>query len=155
VLYDDCDGILFQRDRFQLIQSVVEETLTDGGFEIDIAASAAPLRDVVGRGPMMQSLPTILVVEDDHIELLDKASGKYRALVTDINLGRGQIDGWEIARHAREIDPEFPVVYMSGDSAEAWASKGVPNSIMLAKPFAPAQLGTAVSQLLNSGTPTA
>jgi CheY-like chemotaxis protein len=25
----------------QLIQSVVEETLTDGGFEIDIAASAA------------------------------------------------------------------------------------------------------------------
>jgi DNA-binding response OmpR family regulator len=116
----------------QLIRSVVEETLTDGGFEIDIAASAAQA-----------------------IELLDKASGKYRALVTDINLGRGQIDGWEIARHAREIDPEFPVVYMSGDSAEAWASKGVPNSIMLAKPFAPAQLVTAVSQLLNSGTPTA
>jgi DNA-binding response OmpR family regulator len=116
----------------QLIRSVVEETLTDGGFEIDIAASAAQA-----------------------IELLDKASGKYRALVTDINLGRGQIDGWEIARHAREIDPEFFVVYMSGDSAEAWASKGVPNSIMLAKPFAPAQLVTAVSQLLNSGTPTA
>jgi CheY-like chemotaxis protein len=86
--------------------------------------------------------------------LLDKAGGKYRARVTDINLGRGQIDGWEIARHAREIDPEFPVVYVSGDSAEAWASKGVPNSIMLAKPFAPAQLVTAVSQLLNSGTPT-
>jgi DNA-binding response OmpR family regulator len=116
----------------QLIQSVVEETLTEGGFEIDIASSAAQA-----------------------IELLDKAGGKYRARVTDINLGRGQIDGWEIARHAREIDPEFPVVYMSGDSAEAWASKGVPNSIMLAKPFAPAQLVTAVSQLLNSGTPTA
>jgi hypothetical protein len=46
------------------------------------------------------------------------------------------------------------VVYVSGDSAEAWASKGVPNSIMLAKQFAPAQLVTAVSQLLNSGTPT-
>jgi DNA-binding response OmpR family regulator len=89
--------------------------------------------------------------------LLDKADGKYRALVTDINFGRGQTDGWEIARHAREIDSEFPVVYMSGDSAEARASKGVPNSIMLAKPFAPAQLVTAVSvsQLLNSGTPTA
>jgi DNA-binding response OmpR family regulator len=115
-----------------LIQSVVEETLTEGGFEIDIASSAAQA-----------------------IELLDKAAGKYRVLVTDINLGRGQIDGWEIARHAREIDPEFHVVYMSGDSAESWASKGVPNSIMLTKPFAPAQLVTAVSQLLNSGTPTA
>jgi len=30
----------------------------------------------------------------------------------------------------------------------------VPNSIMLAKPFAPAQLVTALSNLLNSGTPT-
>jgi DNA-binding NtrC family response regulator len=115
-----------------LIQSVVEETLTEGGFKIKIASSAAHA-----------------------VALLDKAGGKYRALVTDINLGRDQTDGWEIARHAREIDPEFPVVYMSGDSAEAWASKGVPDSIMLAKPFAPAQLVTAVSQLLNSATPTA
>jgi hypothetical protein len=41
---------------------------------------------------------------------------------------------------------------MSGDSAEEWASKGVPNSIMLSKPFAPAQLSTAVSQLLNGGS---
>jgi len=77
---------------------------------------------------------------------------KYRALVTDINL-RDSMDGWEVAKRAREIDPEFPVVYMSGAHAEDWASKGVPNSIMLAKPFAPAQLVTAVSQLLNAGTP--
>jgi hypothetical protein len=44
---------------------------------------------------------------------------------------------------------------MSGASAVDWPSKGVPNSIMLAKPFAPAQLVTAVSNLLNAGTPTA
>jgi hypothetical protein len=44
---------------------------------------------------------------------------------------------------------------MSGQHAEDWSSKGVPNSIMLTKPFAPAQLVTAVSQLLNTGTPTA
>jgi DNA-binding response OmpR family regulator len=113
-----------------LIQSVVEETLKDGGFEIDIASSAKQAT-----------------------EKLDVAGGKYRALVTDINLGPDNVDGWEIARHAREIDPAFPVVYMSGDSAEDWASKGVPNSIMLSKPFAPAQLVTAVSQLLNGGTP--
>ena len=77
---------------------------------------------------------------------------KYRALVTDIAL-LGRMDGWEIAQQAREIDPEFPIIYMSGAHAEDWASKGVPNSIMLAKPFAPAQLVTAVSQLLNMGTP--
>ena len=115
-----------------LIQSVVEEALKEGGFEIVIASSG-----------------------EHAAELLDSAKGKYRALVTDINLGRDKLDGWEVARHAREIDPAFPVVYMSGDSAEDWASKGVPNSIMLAKPFAPAQLVTAVAQLLNGGTPAA
>jgi hypothetical protein len=56
---------------------------------------------------------------------------------------------------ARAIDPEFPVVYISGASAADWPSKGVPNSIMLPKPFAPAQLVTAVSNLLNNRTPTA
>ncbi len=115
-----------------LIQSVVEESLTEGGYEIVIASSG-----------------------ENAVELLDASEGKFRALITDINLGEGKIDGWDVARHAREIDPQFPVVYMSGKDAEDWASKGVPHSIMLAKPFAPAQLVTAVSQLLNTGTPPA
>jgi DNA-binding response OmpR family regulator len=115
-----------------LIQSIVEETLTEGGFEIVIASSG-----------------------ENAVELLNASEGKYRALVTDINLGRDKIDGWDVARHAREIDPDFPVVYMSGKDADDWASKGVPKTIMLAKPFAPAQLVTVVSQLLNVGNPPA
>lgn len=114
----------------QLIQSFVEEALTDGGFETVIASSG-----------------------ENAVELLDASEGKFRALVTDINLGRDKIDGWDVARHAREIDPDFPVVYMSGQDAGDWASMGGPNSIMLAKPFAPAQLVTAVSQLLNTAQP--
>jgi len=114
-----------------LIQSIVAEAMAEAGFEIVIASSG-----------------------EQAMELLDSSEGKFRALVTDINLGRDKLSGWEVARHAREIDPAFPVVYTSGDSAEDWASKGVPHSIMLAKPFAPAQLVTAVSQLLNMGTPT-
>ena len=113
-----------------LVQSVLEDALTDGGFKIVMASSG-----------------------ENAVELLEAADGKYRALVTDINLGRDKLEGWEVARRAREIDPLFPVVYISGDSAEDWASKGVPDSIMLAKPFAPAQLVTAVSQLLNSAPP--
>jgi DNA-binding response OmpR family regulator len=66
----------------------------------------------------------------------------------------GRIDGWEIARAAREVDPAFPIVYMTGAAADEWASRGVPNSILLTKPFAPAQLVTAISNLLNT-TPTA
>jgi len=42
---------------------------------------------------------------------------------------------------------------MSGAHPQSWASKGVPYSIMLTKPFALAQLVTAVSQLLNIGSP--
>src|SRR3979490_1888003 len=113
----------------QAVQSLVEEALSDGGFEPAIASSG-----------------------EEAVTLLGKS--RYRALVTAVNLGRGKMDGWEIAKHAREADPEFPIVYMTGDSAGEWASKGVPNSILLTKPFAPAQLVTAVSQLLNSGTAT-
>ena len=112
------------------IQSIVEEALTDGGFEPAIAASG-----------------------EEAVTLLKGGLTKYRALVTDINL-RGTMGGWEVAKVAREIDPEFPIIYMTGASADQYASHGVPNSILLTKPFAPAQLVTAVSQLLNSGTPT-
>lgn len=115
-----------------LIQAIVEDSLSEGGFEVVIGSSG-----------------------ENAVELLDASDGKYRALVTDINLGTDGTSGWDVARHAREINPSFPVVYMSGDSAEDWASQGVPNSIMLSKPFAPAQLVTAVSQLLNAGTSTA
>ncbi len=112
------------------IQSVVKEALTDGGFEPAIAASG-----------------------EEAVTLLKGGLTKYRALVTDINL-RGTMGGWEVAKRAREIDPEFPIIYMTGASADEYAWRGVPNSILLTKPFAPAQLVTAVSQLLNSGTPT-
>jgi DNA-binding response OmpR family regulator len=109
----------------QLIQSVVEESLRDGGFEIIVASSG-----------------------EDAVALLDASDGKYKALVTDINLERDKIDCWSVVRHAREIDPKFPVIYMSGKDADDWASKGVPNSIMLTEPFASA-LVTAISHLLN------
>jgi DNA-binding response OmpR family regulator len=111
------------------IQSLIEDALTEAGFEPAISASG-----------------------EEAITLLQGSKGKYRALVTDINL-IGRIDGWEIAKHAREIDPAFPIIYMTGAAADQWASHGVPNSILLTKPFAPAQLVTALSQLLNTGTP--
>ena len=101
----------------EAIQGVVEEALSEGGFEVTIAASG-----------------------EEAATLLSGNKGQYQALVTDIGL-RGRFDGWEIARRAREINPDFPVVYMSGQHAEDWSSKGVPNSIRLTKPFAPAQLG--------------
>jgi DNA-binding response OmpR family regulator len=111
------------------VQRLVEEALVDGGFQPAIAASG-----------------------EEAVTLLMGRLTKYRALVTDVNL-LGTMDGWEVAKRAREIDPEFPVVYMTGARADDYGSQGVPNSILLTKPFAPAQLVTAVSQLLNAGMP--
>jgi DNA-binding response OmpR family regulator len=114
----------------QAVQSFLEETLSDAGFDAAIAASG-----------------------EEAVTLLTGHKDKYRAVVTDINL-LGGMDGWEVAQRAREIDHAFPVIYMNGAHADDWAVKGVPNSIMLAKPFAPAQLVTALAQLLNAAPPT-
>lgn len=83
---------------------------------------------------------------------LGAPSTRFRAVITDIKLGVGP-DGWEVGRHARELVPDMPIVYVSGDSTHQWSSKGVPNSVLVAKPFVVAQVITAVSALLNGGTP--
>ena len=113
----------------EAVQGIVEDALSEGGFQAAVAATG-----------------------EEAITLLRERHTEYRALVTDINL-LGRLDGWEVARVAREIDPTFPIIYMTGAAADQYASKGVPNSILLNKPFAPAQLLTAVSQLLNAGSP--
>ncbi|TDK37141.1 response regulator [Rhizobium deserti] len=79
---------------------------------------------------------------------LDTDGGRFDAVVTDIRLGDGP-SGWDVGRHARELVATIPVIYMTADSAKAWSSQGVPNSVLLQKPFVPAQLITALSTLLN------
>ena len=59
------------------------------------------------------------------------------------------------AKRARELNPATAVIYMTGERGGDWAANGVPNSILLTKPFAPAQAVTAVSQLLNGVPPPA
>lgn len=113
-----------------LIQDLIEEALHEGGFAVEKASNA-----------------------EDAIKLLDQKGADYRAVVTDIKLGSSTVLGWDVARHAREINAEVPVVYMTGDSGHEWAANGVPNSILIQKPFAPAQIVTAVSQLINVQTP--
>ena len=84
------------------------------------------------------------------VKVLDEKSGEYRALVTDVRLP--EVDGWSIARHARELNPVLPVAYVSGDSASEWSEKGVPRSV-IQKPFANAQLVAAVTNLVNQMPP--
>ena len=111
------------------VQVILDEALCEGGYEPALAASG-----------------------EEAVTLLKGRKLPYRVLVTDINL-LGRIDGWQVAKQARELDPNFPVVYMTGAAADQWPVHGVPNSVLLTKPFAPAQLVTAISNLLNAVPP--
>lgn len=114
-----------------LLQVVLQDVLKGGGFDVLIVASA-----------------------QEALALLQSGVVRYSALVTDITLKDG-VNGWEVARKAREVDPALAVVYATSASADDWRAHGVPNSVLLVKPFATAQLLTAVSQLLNEGHGTA
>jgi DNA-binding response OmpR family regulator len=83
----------------------------------------------------------------------DENAGEVGGLVADVKLG-GNVSGWDVARHAREVNQDLPVVYITGFSAEDWPSQGVPKSILVQKPFAPAQIITAISSLLNVSSTT-
>ncbi|MFB9264452.1 response regulator [Bradyrhizobium erythrophlei] len=108
------------------LQFLVEDALRDGGYEPAIAGSG-----------------------EEALTLLKAFRTKYSALVTDIRL-LGRLDGWRVARGAREIDPSFPVIYITGAGGNEWPTKGVSNSVLLQKPFSPDQLVEAVSSLLKA-----
>jgi DNA-binding response OmpR family regulator len=118
--------ILIVEDEY-LLQAEVKRLLTEAGF-------------------MAESIPS----GEEALTLFMSSATPFRALVTDVNLS-GSLNGWDLARQIREKESNFPVVYMTGAAADEWTSQGVPNSILLQKPFAPAQLTTAISNLLNVG----
>jgi DNA-binding response OmpR family regulator len=107
------------------LQNLMEMALSEEGFEVVLASNG-----------------TKAIAE------LDANGARFKGLVTDIRLGAGP-NGWDVGHRAREVVSGLPVVYMSGDSAHEWSANGVPESIMLQKPFVPAQLITAITTLLN------
>lgn len=86
---------------------------------------------------------------DEATAILDDDTQLVGGLITDINMGN-TADGWSVARHARELNPLIPVVYMTGGVAHEWAVNGVPKSVLIGKPFATAQIITAIAGLLNA-----
>jgi DNA-binding response OmpR family regulator len=108
-----------------LIAMSAQDALEAGGFSVITAASGSE---------------AMALIEDRYEELA--------GLVTDVRLGDGP-DGWELATRARELKSDVAVVYTTGDSAHEWSAHGVPNSSVIQKPYASAQLVTAISMLLT------
>ena len=79
------------------LQEIVHDALEEeGGFDLTTVASGG-----------------------EAVAMIESGVVKYSALVTDINL-KGPMKGWEVARLIRQIDPAFPVVYMTGAAADDW-----------------------------------
>lgn len=115
--------LLYVEDEF-LIQSMLVTALEEAGFSVLVANNGT------------QALA--ILTSPDHV---------FHGLITDINLGTGP-DGWDVSRTAREVISGIPVVYVSAASEHEWTSRGGPSSVMITKPFVPAQVVVAISSLL-------
>ncbi len=113
--------VLFVEDEF-LISEWVAQSLLEQGFEVQTVSNAADA-------------------------LRHLASVAVDVLFTDINLP-GEMDGAELARRARQLQPQLPVIYASARATLLKQEARVPGSIVVPKPYEP----TLVGRLLTAAT---
>jgi CheY-like chemotaxis protein len=127
---------------------------------------------------MCSGRPVLLVVEDDFLvrltladgladagfEVLEAGDGQEAlallversdidAMLTDINLPGGS-DGFALARAARVLRPDLPILYASGRYAGVEEGRGVAGARFLAKPFTPSLAVEVLTGLINDAAPT-
>ena len=117
-------ALLYVEDEL-LTQELVQLALQEAGYQVVVAENGAQA-----------------------LELIEKTSIGLIALITDVRVGEGP-DGWHLARRARELFAGLAIIYTSGQGNREWMSNGVPHSVLISKPFAPAQVVIAVGALLN------
>jgi CheY-like chemotaxis protein len=108
-----------------LISTMIADCLTDGGFAVHAVASAEEALQYMTSG------------------------GAVDVLFTDINLG-GEMDGSTLARRARVLLPDLPIVFASGRWHLLEQLRTVPRSIVLAKPYGPLHAVSVVQRLMST-----
>jgi len=108
-----------------LISESVCDALTDEGFEVQVAQTA-----------------------DIALEYI-KSGQDIDILFTDINLP-GDIDGSELANHARLLRPDLPIVYCSGRFSNSDLGALVPRSIFVNKPYSMNEICTLLRRLAST-----
>jgi CheY-like chemotaxis protein len=69
-------------------------------------------------------------------------------LLTDIDLGVRETDGFDVARQVRQRHPNMPVLFISGRPWKLEEHNATENDRLLAKPFRMSALLGAVQQLM-------
>ncbi|MGK2910119.1 MAG: response regulator [Sphingobium sp.] len=105
-----------------LIADLLQLMIEDAGHSVELVTDA-------------DAAEMVLVADDHSIDVL----------ITDIRLPGA--DGWTLARRARQLRPEIPTIYITGQGTHDWPAKGVAESILLEKPFAASRVLDALSSL--------
>jgi DNA-binding response OmpR family regulator len=74
--------------------------------------------------------------------LLEAEARSFKMIVADINLGEGA-DGFDVARRARQLNPDMKVIYITGQAAR-FGKYGVEGGEIYPKPFNPRELADRV-----------
>jgi DNA-binding response OmpR family regulator len=119
--------VLLVEDEF-LIAEWVAQALSEQGFAVHVVSNA---RDA----------------------LRHLAAAPVDLLFTDINLAAG-MDGAALARRARELLPELPVVYASARVAGLEPHERVAGAIFVRKPYEPAAVGRLIVSLVDAAKAT-
>jgi CheY-like chemotaxis protein len=107
-----------------MISELVCEAFEQQGFEVEAVENA---------GDALRRLMTGFPVD---------------ILFTDLDL-RGGMDGAALARRARELRPDLPVIYTSGRSPQIDSLQPVDGSMFVPKPYDPFRIGCLLDYLLT------
>ena len=99
---------------------LIQQQLADVGFEVVCACN-----------------------DDMAYDRLQREARSFKALIVDINLGKGTT-GFDVARHARRLNPSVPVVYVTGGDPHSVEVHGVAGAALVLKPFDREDLITAL-----------
>ncbi len=113
-------GVLVVEDE-RLIGAMVAQALSEWGFSVHSVDNAGDALDWLASGAAVD------------------------LLFTDINLPGG-MDGATLAQRAREIHPDLPVLYASGQ-VSVENLRRVPNSTFVAKPYSPTHICTIIARM--------
>lgn len=141
-----------QRNHEATVETEADELIADGGETIliveDEAELEAVMRDVV------TSFGYHVLTAPDGTKALGilETNEKIDCVLTDVVMP-GKIDGFELARLARGLRPDIPILYMSGYTGFSREQMGQVIAPILAKPTPPEELAVAIQAAIEgSGT---
>jgi two-component system cell cycle sensor histidine kinase/response regulator CckA len=110
----------------ELIRRLLERVLENAEYEVLVAANGATA-----------------------LRLMERRAGELTLLLTDLVMPG--MNGLELARAARELQPDLPVLCMSGYSEETLRDRGGDDDevAFIEKPFAPGELTDRIAGLLR------